>query len=205
MPIIALLLVLLAPPAVWGYETAGQTKIAVVNWDLVEKQSDAWQSFIKKLNEEVVAFQAGIRQSEADIRAREEELLKQKNSIKKEDYQRIQSQIQKDTINLGKQVESKKRQLDEVYRIALQYIQENTQNIARELAQKYKIDLILNSQTSRQVMVLREKLEITGEILNLLNYKIKEIPWVDPNSIKIKDIEIKSAVPLTIPLNKIGQ
>ncbi len=180
----------------WGYEAPKNAKFAFMNNELIEKKSDAWLAFVNRLNGEISKFQDNVKNIEQEIRSKENILQKKRAIISKIEYNQSQEKIQKETLELNKSFEIKKRQLDEVFIISRQILRDNIKKNATEIAKKYQIDAVINIKNDDSILLLRDSLEITGEVLNLLNYNLKEIPWTDPDKIIIKDVDLKPAVPL---------
>ncbi len=149
-----------------------QEKIVYLDINYLISQSEVGKhvnSNLKKINDE---NNKEFKKVELEIQSKEQSLLKQKNILKKEDYEIKISNLKNNLITYQKQ---KKKKIDELNKLRsnagneiLKYINE----ILTEYSKSKSISLILEK---KNVVIGKTDLDVTPDILILLNKKIKKI------------------------------
>ena len=178
----------------YGYEAPKNLKVAVLNDEIVVKQAEPWRVFSARLNDYVTQFQQEIRQREGDIRKNTDEMQKNRANIPTKEYGQRQANIQKSVVELNDLIEKRRKQLDIVFIDAQKIVYDKMKSISEELGKKYHIDLIL-IKSNQNYGLINENLEITGEVLNLLNARLPMITWRDPASVPIETLQLNPTKP----------
>tara|TARA_B100000131_G_scaffold36674_1_gene33388 strand:- start:265 stop:789 length:525 start_codon:yes stop_codon:yes gene_type:complete len=144
--------------------------IVYANFDLVVKNSNVGKKIINhytKINDELVEQ---LKKQEKKIQNDEQLLISQKNVLEAEEFESKVKILQKEIIefnrNQNDELSKIKFERDEV----LKSFQKEINSILKEFAENNNIDIILSSN---QMLIGKSNLDVTNEIIKIINNKIK--------------------------------
>ena len=144
--------------------------IVYANLDLVVKNSNVGKKIINhytKINDELVEQ---LKKQEKKIQNDEQLLISQKNVLEAEEFESKVKILQKEIIefnrNQNDELSKIKFERDEV----LKSFQKEINSILKEFAENNNIDIILSSN---QMLIGKSNLDVTNEIIKIINNKIK--------------------------------
>ena len=152
--------------------TFGQEKIVYLDTNFLLSQSEVGKyvnSNLKKINDK---NNEEFKKIEMNIKSSEEKLIKQKNILKKEDYENKISELR----NKFKSYQEKKKVTNNDLNIlrnnAGNAILENIKDVLTEYSKDNSISLVIQKQG---IIIGKTELDVTNDILKLLNKKITKL------------------------------
>ena len=149
-----------------------QEKIVYLDTNYLLTQSDVGKyvnSKLKKINDNNVKE---FKETELNIKSIEEDLLKQKNILKKEDYEKKISDLKNKYNSYQEQRNKKNAELTQLRNKAGNEILNHINEILTNYSKRESISLIIEK---KNVVIGKSDLDVTSDILSLLNNKIKKI------------------------------
>ena len=149
-----------------------QEKIVYLDTNYLLTQSDVGKyvnSKLKKINDNNVKE---FKETELNIKSIEEDLLKQKNILKKEDYEKKISDLKNKYNSYQEQRNKKNAELTQLRNKVGNEILNHINEILTKYSKRESISLIIEK---KNVVIGKSDLDVTSDILSLLNNKIKKI------------------------------
>jgi len=149
-----------------------QEKIVYLDINFLINESDAGKyinSELKKINDKNVEE---FKEIELSIKAEEENILKQKNLLKEDEFNKKIKNLRNKYKSYQDLSSSKGNDLKELRNNAANQILIIINEILAEYSTKNKISLIIEK---KNVVIGKSELDITKNILELLNAKIKKV------------------------------
>ena len=150
----------------------GEEKIVYLDINFLLSQSEVGKyvnSNLKKINDK---NNEEFKKIELSIKSSEEKLIKQKNILKKEDYEIKFSDLKNKFKSYQEQRKKKNAELTELRNKAGNEILKHINEILTKYSQSESISLIIEK---KNVVIGKTDLDVTSDILSLLNKKIKKI------------------------------
>ena len=150
----------------------GQEKIVYLDSNYLLTESEVGKyvnSKLKKINDKNVEE---FKKIELNIKSSEENLLKQKNILKKEDYELKVSDLKNKYKTYQEQRKKKNAELNQLRNIAGSKILNHINEILTKYSENKSISLIIEK---KNVVIGKTDLDVTSDVLSLLNKKIKKI------------------------------
>ena len=152
--------------------SSSDLKIAYVDLDKIISQSDAGKQISKQLenlnNNNIKKF----KKKEKEIADEEKNIIKQKNILSKEEFEKKVKILQKNVINFKKDINTAGKDLDKKRLEATTKILNVLNPVLSEYSSKNSISLIIQK---KNIVVGKSELDITNEILKIINSKIKSV------------------------------
>ncbi len=150
----------------------GEDKVVYLDVNLLLSESEVGKyvnSNLKKIsddnNEENKKF-------EAELKSDEEKLLTQQNILKKEDYEKKISELRNKIKLYQEKKNSKNKDLNSIRNKAGNKILKSINEIMTEYSKKNSISLVITKQS---IIIGKTELDVTNDILELLNKKITKL------------------------------
>ena len=146
--------------------------IAYANLDMIVNTSKIGKEIISNFAKKNESLLDSFKIEEQKIKEKEKKLISQKNILEENEYIKKVSQLKKE-VNIFN--ESNKKKLNELKLNrdkVLDSFLKKINEILNEFAEKNKIDLILSSN---QVIIGKSNLDVTNDILTIVNNKITNI------------------------------
>lgn len=145
-------------------------KLALVDMAFVLRNADATAKIRELLDDKKQEFSNEFQKREADLLQRERELNLKRDVLSEADFNEEVQAFQNDVAAVQKEIQFKRNSLDQ----AFQQAQDNLRSIASEIvtaiAQSEQLDLVL---TKEAALIFRQDLNITEEVLQILNERTK--------------------------------
>ena len=149
-----------------------EDKVVYLDVNLLLSESEVGKyvnSNLKKIsddnNEEYKKF-------EADLKSDEEKLLTQQNILKKEDYEKKISELRNKFKLYQEKKNSKNKELNSIRNKAGNKILKSINEIMTEYSKNNSISLVITKQS---IIIGKTELDVTNDILELLNKKITKL------------------------------
>lgn len=184
------------PPAPKVARSSGEAqKNVVVNTNQVKERASAYlklQEAVEKLNQilhqKILARETALR----TMQERLSKLEKSSQASRKELVEKKQA-FDKDVEAFGQWVDQNKESLQKYIHEASTVIDENFKAVLADIASLHNVDFILNSSGIQDDLILynREEMDVTLEVIALLNKKLPEITLAPFSITPIKTLEQK--------------
>ena len=147
-------------------------KIVYVDIDKIINESDVGEDITRQLedlnNKNIKKF----KEKEKTLENEEKKIIKQKNILAKEEFEKKVILLQKNVRNFKKEINTSRINLDKKRLEATAKILNVLNPILSEYSVKNSISLIMQK---KNIVIGKSDLDITGEILKLVNAKIKSV------------------------------
>lgn len=140
-----LFLVALASLALVSTSALAETSIGVVNVAKIMRDSKAATSVRDQLKSKQKSFQADLDAKEKALYAEDQALAKQKDSADKAGFEKKVKDFREKAASEQRAVQAKKAQLDKAFSAALEEIQKNVVDIVKQVASEKKMNLVVSS------------------------------------------------------------
>ena len=152
--------------------TSNEPKIVYVDLDKIISQSEAGKQISKQLenlnNNNIKKF----KKREKEIADEEKNIIKQKNILSKDEFEKKVKILQKNVINFKKDINTAGKDLDKKRLEATTKILNVLNPVLSEYSSKNSISLIIQK---KNIVVGKSELDITNQILKIVNAKIKSV------------------------------
>ncbi|HEY4134192.1 MAG TPA: OmpH family outer membrane protein [Alphaproteobacteria bacterium] len=172
-----LLVGLLAAVATTAPAQAQSMNIAVVDIQLIMRDSLASKSVTSQIEKQRATYQADITKQENDLRNAEQELNKQRTIVSPEAFAERRRAFEQRVGNLQRDVQNRKRDLDKSLNDAMRTVQTALLDVIGGLVTERKFTLVL---IKSQTVYNQPDMEVTQEVLKRLNAKLSSVKVVLP-------------------------
>src|SRR4029079_17604800 len=114
---------------------------------------------------------------EKDLRTAEQELTQQRAVLAPEAFQQRRRDFEARVAEVQRDVNAKKRQLDQAFEDNIQKVREQLVAIIDDLAKESRANLVISRQA---VVIVDKKYDLTGEALTRLDKKVASVKLVMP-------------------------
>ena len=150
----------------------GQEKIVYLDTNFLLSQSEVGKYVNLKLKNINDKNNEEFKKIEMNIKSSEEKLIKQKNILKKEDYENKISDLKNEFKSYQEQRKKKNSELSQLRNKVVNEILKHINEILTKYSQDKSISLIIEK---KNVVIGKTDLDVTSDILSLLNKKVKKI------------------------------
>lgn len=140
--------------------------VIVIDLQRILRESTAMQTLQAQVSAARDAFQSEIRQREEELRARDQELARERPTLAPEVYAERRKELAEELAALQQAVQERRRQLDQVMSDGMRQVQSALLPIVQALAEDRSADIVL-SKTA--IILVRPELEITDAALARLD------------------------------------
>ena len=159
---------------IFSFSSYAQEKIVYLDTNFLLSQSEVGKyvnSKLKKINDK---NNEEFKKIEMNIKSSEEKLIKQKNILKKEDYENKISDLKNEFKSYQEQRKKKNAELTQLRNNAGTEILKYINEILTKYSKNKSISLIIEK---KNVVIGKTDLDVTSDILSLLNKKVKKIEF----------------------------
>ncbi|WP_282608215.1 OmpH family outer membrane protein [Pelagibius sp. Alg239-R121] len=160
-------------------EAANPAVIGILDTQKVLRESVAMRSLSKEMEARRSTFQEELRQREDELRSADQELARQRSILSAEAFAEKRSELEQQVASLQRQVQARRKELDRVYGQAVKQVQGALVTIAQQIATERKLDLVLPKTA---VVLVRNDMEITDEVVKRLNETLTEVTVPSPQN-----------------------
>ncbi|CAI8341536.1 MAG: Uncharacterised protein [Rhodospirillaceae bacterium] len=147
------------------------SRAAVIDLARIIRESEATARVRVLLDGKSAEFQQEFAEKETQLLAKEKELKAKESLITEDAYQEEVRAFQRDVAAIQQDIQNKRQSLDRALQEAQDKIRSLATTIIAEYASEYKIDLVVKEEL---LLVFRNQLNITDDILQILNERTKD-------------------------------
>jgi outer membrane protein len=166
--LLALIVLVMTP-----LKAKAELNIAVIDIRFVLTQSEAGKSVNEQRNTIQAEFLEEISKTEQALRAEEQALLKERESLGSEEFLKKKQVHERKLLETGRSTREKKQVLEGMFSDAMNSLQKELMDIVKTIADEKKYDIVL---TKQNVVISTDALDITKDALESLN---KSMPSVE--------------------------
>ena len=148
-----------------------EQKIAIINMDKVISTSNSGISILKQLNGLKNKNSKFLKEEEKKFKEKEKKLISQKNILSEEDFKKRVDELK---VEIKKYNQNRNKMIDEFNKLKV----DNTNNLLKlinpilvKFSNDKKISIILQK---KDLVVAKTELDITEEIIKIINAEVKE-------------------------------
>jgi outer membrane protein len=157
---------------------AAETPIfGVVDMNKVMQKTDAAKDIFGQLEDKRKEYQAQISKEENTLRSAEKEIIKQKDSLSKDEFERKRKEFEEKVMDGQKLVQERKKTLDTAFSGSMTSLRNEAAKIIAEIAKEKHLSAVLSEEA---VLLSTPDLDITDAVIEKLNKHVKKMPvnWV---------------------------
>lgn len=147
-------------------------QIAVVDVQSILESSIAIAGVRKSIDVISEDIQKYLATKELEFKKIEDELIKKRGILSEQAFEKEINSFNIKVSDAQKQMQAKKAKLEQAHAAAITKVHEVTMEIINELARKYNFNIALPSS---QVLFATTDLNITSEVITLLNARLKSV------------------------------
>ncbi|MAF68083.1 MAG: hypothetical protein CMH25_01905 [Micavibrio sp.] len=164
--------VLVFSPLAMAQDKVASAEIVIVDMDQLENSSDAAEKLKAKLKSKREDFKAVILKEEAKLRETEQALLKKREKLEPEEFQKEVQAFEKELIEARKDIQKKKADFEQTVSKALGKLRSEIVRIVGNMASENNYKLVLDR---RNVVIVDKDYDITAKVLKEMNKSVKDI------------------------------
>ena len=157
---------------IFTFSYAEEQKIVYLNIDKIMQQSIAGKSIKKQLENIYNKNLDKFKKNDEILKNKEKKIIAQKNILSQEDFQKEISSLRLEIIKFQKEQVKARDDINKLRIGATNKLISKLSPILEDYAKKNSISLILQK---KNIVMGKKEIEITDEILEIVNNKIKDI------------------------------
>lgn len=152
-----------------------ESRIAIVDYQLIQKNSTAMADIQTQIEERRLLYQEEISGQEKELRANDQELVRQRSVLTAEAFALKRREFEAKVAKVQRQVQDRKRELDQAYEYGMNQVQLVINDIIAELSRQKNFNLVLSRQ---QIVFSVNSINISADIIQILNERLPlvEVP-----------------------------
>ena len=154
------------PPAIVG----------IIDYQKILRDAKAAASIREQVEGRRKSYQDEITAQEQRLREQDQALVKQRTVLSAEAFATKRREFEKEVAEVQKNVQVRRRQLDEVTAVALNEVREAIIQVVSQLAEVKGFNLVVPSST---VLVFSPRIDVTEDVLALLNQRLPDVKVAD--------------------------
>jgi outer membrane protein len=162
------------PPSVvaGAQETLPPAVVGIIDYQKILRDSKAARSIRDQVEARRKAYQEEIGKQEQDLRAQDQALVKQRTVLSPDAFGAKRREFEQQVAEVQKNVQARRRQLDEVTAVALGEVREAIIQVVSQLAEAKGFNVVVPSST---VLVFSPRIDITQDVLQLLDERLPDV------------------------------
>lgn len=145
-------------------------RVGTIDISAVLRASEATEKVRRLLDGKRAEFKEEFAQKEAELVLKEQELQSKRDIMSQDAYRNEVQKFQNDVAEIQRQIQFRRQSLDNAFQQAQDKIRQLALKIVTEIANERRLDFVLNKDN---VLVFRNKLDITQNVLQVLNERTK--------------------------------
>ncbi|MDC0563974.1 OmpH family outer membrane protein [Alphaproteobacteria bacterium] len=145
-------------------------RVGTIDISAVLRASEATEKVSRLLDGKRAEFKEEFAQKEAELVLKEQELQLKRDIMSQDAYRNEVQKFQNDVAEIQRQIQFRRQSLDNAFQQAQDKIRQLALKIVTEIANERRLDFVLNKDN---VLVFRNKLDITQNVLEVLNERTK--------------------------------
>lgn len=165
----------LASPAV-AVDTpppAAAATFGVLDMNKILKVTEVAKDIFSQLESKRKEYQVSIGKEEEALRAAEQEILKQKDSLSKDDFEKKRKEFEEKVLGGQKLVQERKRILDQAFNSSMGGLRNEAAKIVAEIAKEKNYSAVF---TQDAVMISAPNLDMTDIVIEKMDKTVKKMP-----------------------------
>ena len=146
--------------------------VAVIDVQRVLRKSTATKSILPQLEGIKRSYEKEIRQQEKELRAANQDLLRQRAILTPEAYNERRKKFERRAGDAQRNLQNTKRTLDQAVGRARNKVRRALMMIAQEIAKERSLNLVLPRSA---ILVMEMKLDITTEVIKRLDKRLPSV------------------------------
>ncbi len=138
---------------------------------------------VKAIREQIInhqnKIQGEIQKEQEALRTAQQELAKKQNLLAPEAFAEERRKFEQRVVGMQQMVQQRRRAIEEAQNTAMQSVENTLNQVVTEVAQRKDIDVVFRLS---QVVYVKTKFDITGEVLKELDQKMPTIKVDIPNN-----------------------
>ncbi len=155
--------------------TADFGPVAIVDLKKILDESLATKSIRQQIETKRDAVQTEVSKQEEALRKEDKSLAEQRSVLSQEAFEKKQKAFGQKVLNVQKDVQTKRAQLEKAYGKALSEVQQVVLAIVTELSDKKGFNVVI---PKAQTLFAAESIDISSEVLKTLNDRLKNVKVV---------------------------
>jgi Skp family chaperone for outer membrane proteins len=147
-------------------------KVAILDTDKIIQEAVAVIDIQKKVEKKKIVYEAEINKKQSALMTEQKKMQDKKNITSKENLEKEAKSFEEKVDNLKSFVDKKQNSLKNASLDAMNKVNDAMKIVVANLSKEKEIDIIIPSS---QVIYFQEHLDITAEVLELLNKKITKV------------------------------
>ena len=145
-------------------------RVGTIDISAVLRASEAAEKVRRLLDGKRAEFKEEFAQKEAALVLKEQELQSKRDIMSQDAYRNEVQKFQNEVAEIQRQIQFRRQSLDNAFQQAQDKIRQLALKIVTEIANERRLDFVLNKDN---VLVFRNKLDITQNVLEVLNERTK--------------------------------
>ena len=145
-------------------------RVGTIDILAVLRAAEATEKVRRLLDGKRAEFKEEFAQKEAELVLKEQELQSKRDIMSQDAYRNEVQKFQNDVAEIQRQIQFRRQSLDNAFQQAQDKIRQLALKIVTEIANERRLDFVLNKDN---VLVFRNKLDITQNVLEVLNERTK--------------------------------
>ena len=145
-------------------------RVGTIDISAVLRASEASEKVRRLLDGKRAEFKEEFAQKEAALVLKEQEVQSKRDIMSQDAYRNEVQKFQNDVAEIQRQIQFRRQSLDNAFQQAQDKIRQLALKIVTEIANERRLDFVLNKDN---VLVFRNKLDITQNVLEVLNERTK--------------------------------
>ncbi|MDC3286836.1 OmpH family outer membrane protein [Alphaproteobacteria bacterium] len=145
-------------------------RVGTIDISAVLRASEATEKVRMLLDGKRAEFKEEFAQKEAELVLKEKELQSKREVMSQDAYRDEVQKFQSEVAEIQRQIQFRRQSLDNAFQQAQDKIRKLALKIVTEIANERQLDFVLNNDN---VLVFRNKLDITQNVLAVLNKRTK--------------------------------
>jgi outer membrane protein len=168
-----LAMAVLAAPAFAANDPAPAAQgFGVVDMNKIMQTTDVAKDIFSQMEVKRKEYQANISKEENTLRAAEQEILKRKDSLSKDEFEKERKGFEEKVINGQKLVQDRKKILDQAFSKSMGNLRGEAINIVAEVARERNYSAVF---TQDALMISAPSLDMTDVVVERINKHVKKI------------------------------
>jgi outer membrane protein len=149
-----------------------QVSVAVVDMQEILSDSAAARNILEQLKGHREKLEKEIKGIEDALKKEEQELIKQRETAKPEDFAKSRKAFEKKLVENREKVQKRRKAAEAAFNKAVGVLRENILKVVTDLAAERKIQMVV---TKQNIIVSDRSLDITADVMAKLNETVKTI------------------------------
>ena len=153
--------------------------IAVIDMQKILRESLAVSQMQQQIDGLRQAYQVEFREKEAELRANDQELARQRNNLPADTFAEKRQEMERKVAEVQRSAQQRRRNLDSLFGQGMGQVRSALVGIVNEIATEQNIDLVLAKST---VIAVKQELDITNEVLARLDANLPRVELPTPQN-----------------------